>query len=103
MPQQNASQSEQLKQQLESLADTLEEVLTSSSGKPEDEVNRIREKAEKILKDSRKKIEQASDKIMERTKDIADCADKFVHEKPWHGVAAATAIGVVIGMILSRR
>ncbi len=103
MPQSNANQTDLLKQQLESLANSLEEVLSSSSDKPEEEVNKIKEKAEKILKDSRKKMEQASDKIVEHTKDMADCADKFVHEKPWHSVLAGTAIGFVIGMILTRR
>ncbi|MFD3246474.1 DUF883 family protein [Rahnella aquatilis] len=92
--------SEQLRAELKSLADTLEEVLQTSTDKPKAELDKLRGKAESLLKDT---LSDTGDKIAYQTKEIAGKADDYVHEKPWTGVGIGAAVGVVIGVLLARR
>ena len=95
--------SENLRAELKSLADTLEEVLNSSADKSKEEVSKLRSKAEQALKESRYRLGETGDAIAKQTRVAAARADEYVRENPWTGVGIGAAIGVVLGVLLSRR
>lgn len=95
--------SEQLRNELKSLADTLEELLQTSSDKSETEIQKLKAKAENIIKTSRQTLTDSSDKLVEQTKEVAGKADNYVHEKPWNGIGIAAAVGLVVGVLLAKR
>ena len=95
--------SENLRAELKSLADTLEEVLNSSADKTKEEVSKLRSKAEQALKQSRYRLGETGDAIAKQTRVAAARADEYVRENPWTGVGIGAAIGVVLGVLLSRR
>ncbi|MDC9605397.1 DUF883 family protein [Xenorhabdus griffiniae] len=101
MPQRKSS--EDLRAELQSLADTLEEVLNSSGDNSKAELEKLRSKAERTLKNARTTLSEASDRLVGQTKEIAGHADNYVRENPWAGVGIGAAIGVVLGVLLSRR
>ena len=88
-----------LRAELKSLADTLEEVLSSSGDKSKEEMSKIRSKAEHALRESRHRLSETSDVIAKQTRE----ADNYVRENPWTGVGIGAAVGVVLGVLLSRR
>ena len=88
---------EHLRAELKSLSDTLEEVLSSSGEKSKEELSKIRSKAEQALKQSRYRLGETGDAIAKQTRVAAARAD------PWTGVGIGAAIGVVLGVLLSRR
>ena len=90
------SNAENLRAELKSLADTLEEVLNSSTDKP-------RSKAEGALKETRARLSDAGDKLASQTKQIAGQADDYVRDNPWTGIGIGAAVGVVLGVLLARR
>ncbi|ADO46875.1 DUF883 family protein [[Enterobacter] lignolyticus] len=95
--------SENLRAELKSLADTLEEVLNSSSDKSKEEVSKLRSKAERALKESRNRLGETSDAIAKQTREAAARADEYVHDNPWTGVGIGAAVGLVLGVLLTRR
>ncbi|WON76521.1 YqjD family protein [Serratia sp. UGAL515B_01] len=97
------SNAENLRAELKSLADTLEEVLNSSTDKPKAELDKLRTKAEEALKDTRARLSDAGDKLAHQTKQIACQADGYVRENPWTGIGIGAAVGVVLGVLLARR
>ncbi|KMJ44217.1 YqjD family protein [Xenorhabdus khoisanae] len=101
MPQKKNS--EDLRAELQSLADTLEEVLNNSGDKSKAELEKLRSKAERTLKDARVTLNDASDKLIDQTKELAGHADNYVRENPWTGVGIGAAVGIVLGVLLSRR
>ncbi|MDX7990567.1 DUF883 family protein [Xenorhabdus littoralis] len=101
MPQKKNS--EDLRTELQSLADTLEEVLNESGDKSKAELEKLRSKAEKTLKNARVTLSDASDRLVDQTKEIAGHADSYVRDNPWTGVGIGAAVGVVLGVLLSRR
>ncbi|MBG6244627.1 hypothetical protein CS369_07310 [Candidatus Symbiopectobacterium sp. 'North America'] len=96
-------QSELLLNELKSLADTLEEVLNSSSDKSKAELEKLRSKAESALKDTCSRLSETGERIVNQTKEAADYADDYVRHNPWTGVGIGAAVGVVLGILLARR
>jgi ElaB protein len=84
------------------LADTLDEVLQSSSSKSKDELEKIRNKAEGILRDARARF-SGTHSLTQHARDVANHADEYVKDKPWQGVGIGAAVGIVIGVLLARR
>ena len=94
---------EDLRAELKNLADTLEEVLNSCTDKSKEELGKLRSKAESVLKDSRVRLSDTSDAIVKQTRETAARADEYVRENPWTGVGIGAAVGLVVGVLLSRR
>lgn len=92
-----------LRAELKSLADTLEEVLSSSSDKSKEEMSKLRTKAERALKDTRSQLSDTGDIIAKQTREAAARAEDYVRANPWTGVGIGAAIGVVLGVLLTRR
>ena len=94
---------EDLRAELKNLADTLEEVLNSSTDKSKEELGKLRSKAESVLKDSRVRLSDTSEAIVKQPRETAARADEDVRENPWTGVGIGAAVGLVVGVLLSRR
>ncbi|KAA8726325.1 MAG: YqjD family protein [Ewingella americana] len=84
------------------LADTLDEVLQSSGAKSKDELEKIRGKAEGVLRDARARFNGNSN-IKQHAIDAANQATNYVKDNPWHGVGVGAAVGIVLGVLLGRR
>ncbi len=46
------------------------------------------------------RIEQA---VVAKTKEAAKATDEYVHENPWKAVGIGAAVGLVVGLLISRR
>lgn len=92
-----------LRAELKTLADTLEEVLNSSADKSKEEMGKLRSKAESALKESRARLGETSEAILRQTRETAARADDYVRANPWTGVGIGAAVGLVLGVLLSRR
>ncbi|EBE0823686.1 DUF883 domain-containing protein [Salmonella enterica] len=91
---------EHLRAELKSLTDTLEEV---PGEKSKEELSKIRSKAERALKESRYRLGETGDVIAKQTRVAAARADDYVRENPWTGVGIGAAVGLVLGVLLTRR
>ena len=92
-----------LRAELKSLADTLEEVLSNSSDKSKEELSKLRTKAEQALRDSRHRLGETGDALARQTREAAARTDEYVRENPWASVGIGAAGGVVLGVLLARR
>lgn len=92
-----------LRAELKSLADTLEEVLGNSGEKSKEELGKLRTKAEKALRNSRDRLGDTGDVIARQTREAAARTDEYVRDNPWASVGIGAAIGVVLGVLMSRR
>lgn len=92
-----------LRAELKSLADTLEEVLGNSGEKSKEELGKLRTKAEKALRNSRDRLGDTGDVIARQTREAATRTDEYVRDNPWASVGIGAAIGVVLGVLMSRR
>ncbi len=62
-----------------------------------------RQKFEKKLVSAKARLADASQAAVEKTKETAVAANRYVHENPWPAIGVAAAAGVLIGILVSRR
>ncbi|CQF23486.1 Bacterial protein of uncharacterised function (DUF883) [Salmonella enterica subsp. enterica serovar Typhimurium str. DT104] len=84
------------------LADSLEDVLKSWGSDAKDEAEAARRKAQALLKETRARM-QGRTRVKQAACDAMGCADTFVREKPWCSVGTAAAVGIFIEALLSLR
>lgn len=55
------------------------------------------------LREAKEKLVSAERTAVEKAKQAAQATDSYVHDHPWQAVGVAAAVGVLIGMLISRR
>jgi len=55
------------------------------------------------LRDAKARLADAEEIAMDKAKAAAKATDHYVHENPWKAIGIGAAVGVVIGMLISRR
>lgn len=80
-----------------------EELMQATAHQTEGTVVELRERIADSLRDARHKLADAEAAIKERTVEMARATDEYVHDHPWSAIGAAAGVGVLIGMLISRR
>ena len=68
-----------------------------------EELAAIRAKAELSLTHVKAKLATAQASLISSTKDAAKATEVYVHENPWAAVGVAAGIGLLVGLLNSRR
>lgn len=63
----------------------------------------LRQRVEKALDVVRYSLRQGAHHVSGGARRVADVTDSYVHDRPWSAVGVATAVGVLIGILSSRR
>lgn len=80
-----------------------EELLRATAGQMGEKAVVARERIQESLRVAKDKLSQAEEAMVDRTKAAARATDDYVHDHPWGAVGIAAAVGLVIGMLISRR
>jgi len=80
-----------------------EELMQATAHQTEGKVAELRERISDNLREARHKLADAEDAIKEKTREVARATDDYVHEHPWPAIGAAAGLGLVIGLLISRR
>lgn len=80
-----------------------EELLKTTAGLSGDALNVARQKFERKWAQAKIKLDEAQAYAVTHGRQIAKATDEYVHESPWTAIGMAAGVGVVIGLLLSRR
>lgn len=80
-----------------------EELLKITANETGGKIGAVRERAEENLREARRKLNALENDLIIQTKAAAKATDQLVHENPWQAVAIAAGIGLLFGMLSSRR
>jgi ElaB/YqjD/DUF883 family membrane-anchored ribosome-binding protein len=80
-----------------------EELLRATAGQMGEKAIIARERIQESLRAAKDKLSRAEEAVVDKTKAAARATDDYVHEHPWGAVGIAAAVGLVIGMLISRR
>lgn len=103
MTTENSVSTEKLVQDLRAVVADAEELLRVTASQAGERVTVAREKIQESLQRARAKLTEAESAVVDQTRQMAHLTDEYVHEHPWHAVGIAAAIGLVIGLLISRR
>lgn len=80
-----------------------EELLKATAGQAGEKVASARARAEDSIRAAREALAEAGEAAVERGREAAESADEYVHEHPWTAIGIAAGVGLVIGLMLSRK
>jgi ElaB/YqjD/DUF883 family membrane-anchored ribosome-binding protein len=80
-----------------------EGLLKATAANTGETIQAARRRAEETVRQAKDRLAGVEEEALKRARALADDADIYVREKPWQAVAVATAVGLVLGLMISRR
>jgi len=80
-----------------------EELLAATAHQTGEKMSALRERMEENLRNARHKLVDAEEAIKLKTREVAKATDHYVHEHPWKSIGIAAGVGLIVGMLISRR
>ncbi len=93
---------EKLMQDLQLVVSDAEELLRATAGQAGEKVTAARERIQDSLEAAKARLVVAQDAMLEKTRLAARATDEYVHDNPWRAVGISAAVGVIVGMLISR-
>jgi len=90
---------EQLLDDLTAVVRDAEGLLKATASQTGEKVAEMRARAEDSVRQAKARLEG----LEEQAREAAGEADKFVRDNPWQAVGVAAVVGLVLGLLLSRR
>lgn len=80
-----------------------EDMLTQAANATGEKAAELRGRALEQLKALRERLADVQHTAVEKSKAAAHATDHYVHDHPWRSILAAASLGVVVGLLISRR
>ncbi len=103
MPNDTTVTKDKLVQDLKAVISDAEELLRATASQAGEKVTAAREKIQDSLHRAKAKLAAAEDILIDKGKLAARAADEYVHDHPWRAVGIGAGIGLIIGLLISRR
>jgi ElaB/YqjD/DUF883 family membrane-anchored ribosome-binding protein len=98
-----ASAQDKLLEGLKAALNEAEGFLRSAANATGEQAAEFRERAADSLRATRESLYDTQDSLVRQGRKAVREADDYVHDKPWQAVAAAGVVGLLLGLLLSRR
>ncbi|MFI8608619.1 YqjD family protein [Pseudomonas sp. NPDC077649] len=105
MPRKNATPSSQdaLLEDFQALVSDTEKLLQHSASLAGEQAEALRDDIRNSLGRARETLHRAEAGLREQGKIAVDATEDYVHKHPWRALGLATAVGLLFGLLLSRR
>jgi ElaB/YqjD/DUF883 family membrane-anchored ribosome-binding protein len=80
-----------------------ENLLRATAAQTGDKVQEVRARAEESVRQAKIRLEGVQQEALEHARVLAGEADQYVRGNPWQAVGVAASIGLVLGLLMSRR
>ena len=80
-----------------------EELLKATAAQTGEKAEEARRKVTAALESARGRLQEAQASALEMGDEALKSTEKYVRENPWQAVGIAAGVGLVIGVLLSRR
>lgn len=94
---------EKLASDMKVLVGDLEDLLRATAGQVGEKAAVARERIEASLASARIRLADAERALGDSTRQAVRVTDAYVHDHPWAAVGISAALGLVLGMLISRR
>lgn len=80
-----------------------EELLRATANQAGEGAAVARARIQENLQVVKGRLVSAEEALLDRTRDAAKDADRYVHDNPWQAVGVAACVGAIVGMLIARR
>lgn len=81
----------------------LESMLKATANSADADVRALSDKLRDRLAVAKMRLLDAEHAMLERGKQLARTTDDYVHQHPWSSIGVAAGIGLLLGVVISRR
>jgi ElaB/YqjD/DUF883 family membrane-anchored ribosome-binding protein len=99
----NEYKEEQLLEDFKSVLADLEALLQETAQTGGEKLTAIRTKAEQSLDAVKANMADAPASVLNKAKEAATAADDYVQDNPWRSIGLAASVGLIVGLLISRR
>lgn len=97
------AQKDRLMRDLHSVVAEAEGLLRATAGHVGEGASELREKVQASLDRAKHNLADLQDAAVEKAKAAGRATDAYVHDKPWQAIGLAAGVGLLLGMLISRR
>ena len=94
---------DRLAQSLQQMVDEAEQLLKNAQRTGSEQFNAARDKFEVQLRHAKEELRRLEDAAVYNAKRAARATDHAVHEHPYAAMSVAAGVGLLIGMLITRR
>lgn len=94
---------DQLVADLKTVMHDAEALLKATSTQTGERIQEARARAEQSLQQARTRLGELEQEAMRRAQEMTDATEGYMRENPWQSVGIAAGVGLLIGLLLSRR
>jgi ElaB/YqjD/DUF883 family membrane-anchored ribosome-binding protein len=94
---------DQLIEDLKTVMSDAEALLKATSAQTGEKIQEVRARAEESLRLAKQRLTAAEEEALRRAREFADATEEYVRDNPWQSVGIAAGVGLVLGLLLSRR
>lgn len=88
---------------LKTSLDDAEALLREAADATGDKASELRENALRSLRRTRDGLHDAQDALVEKGRQAVRVTDDYVHDNPWQAIGVAGVVGLLLGVLVSRR
>jgi ElaB/YqjD/DUF883 family membrane-anchored ribosome-binding protein len=99
----NPANRDKLVQDMKVVIADAEDLLRATANQAGEKIAVARERIEDSLHQAKVKLAEAEAMVTERARQAARYTDEYVHENPWRAIGVAAGIGLLLGLLISRR
>ena len=99
----NPANRDRLVQDMRTVISDAEDLLRATANQAGERIAVARERIQDSLHQAKVKLAEAEALVTERAKQAARYTDDYVHDNPWRAIGVAAGIGLLLGLLISRR
>jgi len=103
MPHETTVTKDKLIEDLKIVIADAEDLLRATASQAGEKISAAREKVQDSLDRARAGLGNIEDVVMDTGKQVVRATDEYVQDNPWQAVGIAAAVGLVIGLLISKR
>jgi ElaB/YqjD/DUF883 family membrane-anchored ribosome-binding protein len=97
------AQKNRLLNDLHAVVADAEALLRASAGDTSAAAGELRAKVQASLDRAKRNLSELQDAAVEKAKAAGRATDTYVHENPWQSIGIAAGVGLLLGVLVSRR
>ncbi|TDR73859.1 DUF883 family protein [Paludibacterium purpuratum] len=98
-----APENAQLLDDVRQVLSNTEDLLHAAGDEGGEKVRELRQRIGANLAQAKTRLIEAEHAIAGKAKAAAKATDQYVHENPWKSIGIAAGVGLLLGMLISRR
>lgn len=103
MSQMTIAHREKLMSDLKTVIADAEELLKLTANEVGEKAAEMRTRVQARMEQAKSDLAAAQDIALTKARDAGMAADRYVHEQPWTAISIGVGVGLLLGMLISRR